>query len=287
MNIFIVFDKNDRASMNVFDKLITKERVFTKTSMRFKEEPVYFYKNTFAIINNTRSADAEKIDDDIETLLSLKPDIIIFSTVHVSRSEIPSFTAHAPGNWGEAQAGGLDRRLCISAESLIKEALKYMNEKEKPDDISSYDIIQEATHHGPSISCPCMFIEIGSTADEWENKNAGVLIADTLIHLIENIEDIIKMRYKGIFGIGGPHSCTNFMKITLNDKRYAISHVCPKHSLELLDVEMIRQAMKRSMNPSEEIVLDWKGMGAEKHRIKQILDEEGINYMKVKEFSYD
>ena len=284
--MFIVIDKNDTASMNIFQKLIDEEKVFTKSSMRFKGEPIYFYKGAYMVLNDNRSAEAEKIDYDIETMLSIRPDMVIFPTIHRSRSEIPSFSAHAPGNWGSADAGGIERKLCFSAESFIKEALIYMKSKEKNGDIGHFDVVQEATHHGPLLSCPCMFIEIGSTEKEWKNDNAGRLIANTLVYLIENAEEIKSKGYKSFIGIGGPHTCSNFMKIVLNDESLALAHTCPKHSLENLDSEMLDQAIERCSNPAELVVLDWKGMGQEKERIKDMLESKGIAYKKVKEFSY-
>ena len=287
MSIFIVIDRNDIASMNIYDKLMHEEKVFSKSSIRFKDNPVYFYKDTYLILNDKRSAEAEDIDQDIATITAIKPTMIIFPTVHRSKSGIPSFCAHVPGNWGSADAGGSEKRLCVSAEGFMKEALIHMHEKEKQKDIEHFDVIQEATHHGPLVSCPCMFIEIGSTEKEWDNDNAGRLIANTIVYLIENSKEIIDKDYEAFVGIGGPHSCSNFMKIVLNDEKLALGHLCPKYNLENLDGEMLEQAIEKSMRPSAMVILDWKGLGQEKERIKELLDDKRMRYEKVKQFSYD
>ncbi len=288
MSNFIVIDKNDTASMNIMDKLINEQKVFMKTSLVFKEEPVYFYKNTYLVINDEHSAEAEKIDDAIENITAVKPEMIIFPTVHASQSEIPSLTVHTPGNWGDADEGGLNRKLCISAEAFMKEALRHMETrvKEYPE-IKDFDIIQEATHHGPALSCPSMFIEIGSTKKEWKIEDAGRVIADTIVYLIESTEHIANTEYETAVGIGGPHSCTNFMKITFNDERIAIGHVCPKHSIGLLDKQMLEHAMQRCSRDVRHVIVDWKGLGQEKERIISLLDDMGIEYKRTKDFKYN
>ena len=55
----------------------------------------------------------------------------------------------------------------------------------------------------------------------------------------------------------------NFKKILLNTE-FAVSHVCPKYNLESLDKGMIKQAIERTYEKVEFIILDWKGLGKEK-----------------------
>ena len=286
MKIFVVIDKNDTASMNIYDKLINEEKIFLESNIKFKNNKTYFYKDSYLIMNDSKSAESEDIDKEIEYFTSIKPELIIFPTVHRSKSGIPSFSSHVPGNWNIAEAGGSDKKLCVAAESFIKESLIYMKSKDKAKDIENFDIIQEATHHGPLISVPCMFIEIGSTEKEWTNQNAGRLIASTIIHLIENKTEILNKNYKSFVGIGGPHSCSNFMKIVFNDDELALGHLCPKHSLEYINEHLIEEALEKNINSSNLVILDWKGMGQEKQRIVNILNNKNIKFMKVKDFSY-
>lgn len=148
--------------------------------------------------------------------------------------------------------------------------------------LSSFEVIQECTHHGPFLEKPCMFIEIGSSAAEWGNKDAGKVIAETIIYLIKNKPNPCKT----IFGIGGLHHTPEFSKIARRTE-YAVGHVCPKYNLENLDEEMIRQALERDFgNDGEvEVILDWKGLKAGKERILKLLDEMGIGYKKTRDLT--
>ncbi|MFW5852529.1 MAG: D-aminoacyl-tRNA deacylase [Nanoarchaeota archaeon] len=288
MNIFIIIDKNSPAANNIKDKLLHEQKIFSETGLVFKNHKVHQYRNAYLVTSPTRSVDSEKIDEDIESILSIKPDIIIFPTTHRSKSRIPSLMVHTQGNWGEAELGGLNRKICISAENFIKYALQYIvNNKHKYKDIRDFDVAQEVTHHGPIVSCPSMFIEIGSSEKEWDIDDGGRIIADTLVWLIDCTEEIINSDYITAFGIGGTHTCSNFLKIMLNDPDIAIGHVCPKYALENLDQEMIKQGMERSMKRADFIILDWKGMGEHKERILDILEEMNIPYKKTKEYKYE
>jgi D-aminoacyl-tRNA deacylase len=287
MNIVIVLDENDTASMNIKERLL-EQNIFAKTSMKFKNDLLYSYRNAYLLTNTVHSAEAENVDEDIAEITSIKPDLIIFPTVHSSQSGIPSLTVHTQGNWGIAELGGLDKRLGFAAEPFLKEGLQYMFEQQKKyPSLSEFDVIQEATHHGPVLNTPSMFIEIGSTPQEWKNSDAGKLLADTIVYLIDSSTRIQEAKYETIVGIGGTHSCKNFKKIMLFHETYALGHVCPKYALELLDETMIRQALKNSMHHATKVMLDWKGMGKEKERILTLLADMHITYERTKDFSFN
>ncbi len=287
MKIFIVIDKNSTAAVNIKDKLLNEQKVFSETSLLFKEEKVYQYKDTYLITSPIFSVESEKIDEDIEKITSIKPDLIIFPTTHTSKSGIPSLMVHTQGNWGTAELGGLNKKICISAENFVKHALKHLSIIiDKYFELKDFDIAQEATHHGPILSCPSFFIEIGSTSKEWQIAEAGRIIAETLVYLIENSEDIENEDYITAFAIGGTHTCQNFMKIILKDEKIAIGHVCPKYALQDLDKNMIQQGIERSMKRADLIILDWKGLGENKNKILSLLDEMNLEYKRTKDFKY-
>jgi len=82
------------------------------------------------------------------------------------------------------------------------------------------------------------------------------------------------------FGVGGLHYCNNFNKVQLRTN-IAIGHICPKYMLEKLDSEMILQAMSKTIPKPSFVLLDWKGLGREKQRIVNLLNELGIEYRRT------
>lgn len=291
MEIAIIASKKDPAGMNIKGNLIWQG--FKETKDRFEGNAVCALEGTSARLYTTEtdSIYCENIDKKIAEA-GFKPDIVIFATRHKSESCVKSLSVHVPGNWGRAELGGKDKELCIAPASYLKVALLRLDELVEvanksyspthpppPTSITSYEVIQECTHHGPFLETPCMFIEIGSSAAEWGNKEAGKIIAETIIHLVKNTP----AKCKTIFGIGGLHHAPEFSKIARKTD-YAVGHVCPKYNLENLDEEMIRQALERNTEKDVEIVLDWKGLKAGKERVVGLLKETGLSFRKSREF---
>lgn len=258
MKVAIICSKNDEAGVTIHNSLkdmIKSQMGDNSVSLHFiKEEPIY----------------PNNIDKDMDC------DIIIFATKHESKAGIPALSVHVQGNFGEAKMGGEAGKLCSAPVAWMKEAVKILEKKGKE---SHYEIIQEATHHGPYVETPSMFIELGSSAEEWNNPVGGKIIADTIVELLEsNIPNC-----KSAVGIGGMHHASNFKKIMLYSE-YGVGHICPKYNLEHLDKDMLQQAIAKSVPKADLIILDWKGLGEHKERIKGLIEKIGINYKKTKEF---
>lgn len=212
------------------------------------------------------SINCENIDKEITA------DVFVFATRHASSSKIPSLTVHAPGNIGPAKYGGKENTLCVAAEPYIKRCFQILKEK----NISGFEVIQEATHHGPYLEKPCFFIELGSDENGWKNKDGGKAIAETIAECFSSP----KLKYKTAIGIGGMHHSPGFAKIMMEDE-YAISHVCAKYNLQHLDENILNQMINKSMQPAEKIFLDWKGLGEHKEKIKLLAVKSGISWEKV------
>lgn len=198
----------------------------------------------------------------------IKADYFIFATRHQSSSGVKSLCVHAPGNFSDNKLGGKKNELNVSMPSFMKIALNELSKNKLKD----FEIEIEATHHGPYFKKPCMFIEIGSSEEEWKNIEAGKLIAEIILKIAEN-----KKRFKSCVVLGGGHYNQVAKKLMLNSE-YAVGHICPKHSLEFLDKNMLEQMMKRNDDKIELVVLDWKGLGKWKNKVVELLKNMKIKY---------
>jgi D-aminoacyl-tRNA deacylase len=269
----VVVSKKDPVGMNVKDYLLSGDD-FIKSDEIYEGSPIYVCKSNNSIVAtiNERTVFAENIDIDAE--------VIIFATTHRSEDKRQIFSCHSPGNWNTALLGGKDRELSICPANVLKRAymlLKQMNHS-NANAPTGFEVTMECTHHGPYIKKPCIFMEIGSTEIEWQNKRAAEMLAEAIIKLCS--EQIPPQ--KSVFGIGGTHYCSSFMKVN-DSSTIAVGHICPKHMLPFLDNEMLLQALERTIPKAELVLLDWKGLGGEKQRIIALLNELGINYQKTKE----
>ncbi len=145
----------------------------------------------------------------------------------------------------------------------------------KLNNLEDFEVTLECTHHGPYLEKPAMFIEIGSSLQQWQNKEAGKIIANAIINILKK-----ENNYKTAFGIGGPHYCNNFNKI-MERSDIAVGHICPKHMLQFLNKEMILQAIEKIKEKTDFVLLDWKGLGTEKARIAGLLDEMNIKHKRT------
>ncbi len=267
MKVAVVFSERDIASVNIRKQLLA--------SYGFQESGGCFRAAVGGVggINEVSvySFDREMIHlDGIDK--GMDADVLIFASKHVSKAGIDAFTVHIPGNWGKAEFGGVDRLLCTAPAELMKTAFVQLQGNSM-----GMEVIQEATHHGPCIEKPCMFIEIGSNENMYKNEEAGKIVADAIMGAIK---DKGSNRIKSAVGIGGQHHCPNFRKVMLNTD-IAVGHVCPKYALESLDEEMLRQAMEKTLPKAGMVVLDWKGLGSDKERVKKLLNETGIDYLRT------
>lgn len=237
----------------------------------FEDAPVYLINDNANLYTiKQKHIFAENLDKRINA------DFFIFATTHASREGVHSLSCHIPGNWGKAELGGKDGELCIAPALMLKKAyleLKKFSEK------LDYEVTLEVTHHGPYLEKPTMFIEIGSSQEQWSNKEAGKSIAETIMKLV-NREELENQRIA--FGIGGPHYCANFNKV-LERTDIALGHICPKYALQDLNERIIKKAISKTYEKVELVLLDWKGLGTEKQRIANMLNKLGISYKKTEQ----
>ena len=248
MNKFaIIISKKDKAGMNIYENLKELE----------------IPSNVKVYLREKESIDNEDIDEEIDA------EYFIFATKHQSEAKVKTLCVHAPGNFLKNEAGGKEKELNWSMGNFMKRALIKLSELNTLED---FEIAFEATHHGPFLKKPCMFIEIGSSEEEWGIKEAGKLIARVILDVVKNEE-----KFKGCIVLGGGHYNQVGKKLMLNSD-YAVGHVCPKYHLENLSEDMLKQMIERNDEKVELVILDWKGLGKEKERIKNLLEKLKIKY---------
>ncbi|MEA3329679.1 MAG: D-aminoacyl-tRNA deacylase [Nanoarchaeota archaeon] len=253
MKPIIVASKKDKAGMNIVENL-------KKLGCKI---PIYLIDKE--IIN------AENIDKELDA------DFIVFASKHQSEKEVSTLTVHPIGNWGEANFGGISNKISLSNPLLLKHFFQTLFQNTKSLD---YKISLEATHHGPFIKTPSLFIEIGSTEKQWEDKTAGKIIAQTIIKSVASFKE---QNLKIAIGVGGPHYCPNFNQIQLQDK-YAISHIIAEYVLPLNE-KMIEEAIAKTVGKVDSFILDWKGMGNSEKRNKslEILKKFNLEIIRTKD----
>ena len=264
----IVASKKDKAGINITTNLSQFRKNPLISSIQKQDSGFDFYLVEEEIIF-TENLDMEKIN---------KYDFIIFASKHKSEKGVKTLTVHAPGNFRNADLGGEMGKVCKSSALFQKQIFEKLRKNAEEHNLK-YDVTLESTHHGPLINKPCIFIEIGSSENEWVNRKAGFIIAKTISEIIQEFKE---NPYNEIaIGIGGPHYCPNFNKIQLNSN-IAISHVIPQYVFPLTE-EMIKEAIEKTEEEIDLALLDWKGLGNAEQRqeVLDILDKLYVRYEKT------
>lgn len=252
----IIASKQDRAGINITTQLSQFKKNPLLSSMGDKPSFDFYLREEEIICDE--NLDHEKIN---------RYDFIIFASKHQSEKNEKTLSIHAPGNWSKVEYGGKEKKICSTSAIFQKQMFEKLNENAKKFNLKDYQLTLEATHHGPLINKPCVFIEIGSTENEWRDPKAGFVIAETISKTIETFKE---NPYNEVaIAIGGPHYCPNFNKIQLNSN-LAISHIVPQYILPINE-EIVQEAINKTEEEVDFLLIDWKGLGNAEQR-NQVLE---------------
>jgi D-tyrosyl-tRNA(Tyr) deacylase len=170
-------------------------------------------------------------------LLARRP-TLVFPSIHRSEKNVPCLTVHPLGNPGEsAEVGGRARSLVPADPLRMAAALRALAERGAAAGLSA---TFEATHHGPELELPGMFVEIGYGTEPAPPPAAVAVLADVLPMLEPSTDDRIAL------AVGGGHYAPHFTDLVLK-RRWAFGHILSRHSLGSLDARTARTALDLSL----------------------------------------
>ena len=153
---------------------------------------------------------------------------VIFPSRHVAASGQPSLTVHpivvmyhgvdeeVPFGGKPGSAPPPNTRLGPWFRELL--AIDVQNIRD------TFEISLEVTHHGPWLNAPSLFIEIGSTPNEWPDEAAAELLADVIwrgLGLDGNTgiggwDEETNRGEKVVVGLGGGHYAMRLCSVAAN-----------------------------------------------------------------------
>jgi D-aminoacyl-tRNA deacylase len=274
-SILLVASNRDIASLNIRNQILGHYQ-FKKTSETFLDNPTYEAnlgnKAVKLVTLQEESIRAQNLSDSFVNL-----ELVVFISRHSSVSGTPTLSVHTPGNLGEAEFGGLPRKVSVSPAGAMRDALIVMK-KLKDEMRLAYEVSYECTHHGPSLNVPTMFAELGSSPEHWKDQKAAEAVAHAAISAISSFGE---SKVPAVLGIGGQHYNAKFTRLAL-EENVAFGHMIPKYALPYVDSKIIKQCIAQTLERVESVLLDWKGIkGEDKPTLLQSLREIGIPFSKV------
>ena len=266
LRMMIVYSKQDIASENAANSL--REAAGFSELGSIKGHAVYGSEGVRMLELDTAMVDAGFLDDIVET------DLLVFLSKHRSEKGVASFTVHAEGNWsGKADLGGVPRQLSYSSPARMLAVLAAL----KRAGTDGLDVVYEATHHGPLLVTPSMFIEVGGNDGVIADKRFAAVLANAAKEAL--VEKRAQEFDTVAVGIGGMHYSQKFTRLALEGK-YAFAHIMPKYYVA--ETGMLAQAFTRSDMKPEKAVIEWKSINAaERDSVIRGLGELGIDYDRV------
>lgn len=193
----------------------------------------------------------------------------IYLSRHSSVRQIKSLTVHYTGNVSKEKAYGANpRELSKTYPPLAKTIILNIRKFAKELCVNNvYEIIYEATHHGPTnLDKPLIFVEIGSSSNEWKNRRAAITIAKAVLYSLKDVE-----KYKsclGAIGIGGGHYSRKHTEYCFKTE-VCYSHIFSKHVLNMVDNEILKQALSKTLYPISQVIIEKKGA---KSSLKKLIE---------------
>ncbi len=219
---------------------------------------------------------------------NLTPDLIIFASRHTSKTARPAFLAHTTGNWvNNADFGGKPQDLSKTSALLHKAGVESLREQIEKFNIPDFSLDMEVTHHGPTtLDIPLIFMELGSSKQEWLIKEAGELTANAIVNTVFKYLDFKEDNTQQVgLGFGGTHYAPNFNRLITNHN-IALSFICPKYYIQELNERLIRMMIDNTLEKIDYFVVDWKGTNSQdKKHLIPLLEEFNIPVRKTRSFS--
>jgi len=272
VSVICFCSQNDLAAQNIKSHLFRLYH-FTETSDTYDSHPIHQLDQLSIVTIEKDSIYADNLDEQFSA------DLFIFASRHKSTAFKPALLTHIPGNWADAELGGKPSTLCIAPPSAMKIALHSLLSEQRRLGLTDWACGLEATHHGPLIeSTPVLYVEIGSTEQEWQNPIAAEIIAHTIITVAQQFQT----SFPAVLGFGGPHYCPGFTRLN-TETQYAVSHVMPKYHLDDVSESLIAHAIQRSHPTPTYAALDWKGMkGDQRDQVTTIAENLGLKVNRIR-----
>lgn len=262
MTIVIISSTEDEAGTNIKNALLNLEKWDTINT--FCDQPVYQHqslKELYVVTITDKTIIHEGLEQELYEKIQLSPSQFIFISRHRSKSGEPTLSTHPIGNYAEALFGGKNRSITPSMPRLMTALLHEMKIKATENGLP-HEITYEVTHHGPYLTKPTLFAEVGSTLEEWKKKKPARVVAEALLTVLHDkkYEQEYSKKIPVLVGIGGGHYAPRFTTVALK-KDVSFGHMIPSYHVKPgnIDKEMLEKTLQETPDVSG-VYLDRKAL---------------------------
>ncbi len=262
-----MLSSEDVAAVNILSRL--------KESYGFKErgsEKIYSWNWVDLVVVDEPILYADK------AVASVKADMIVVISKHVSEGGRRCLLVHSTGNWGEKTVyGGMPYTLSMTSAQLVYKAVHACKAAVENNRLKDVEVGIEATHHGPYSEKPLIFVELGSGEKDWKDLKMAETAAEACVEIFRQN---IKSPSNNAIGFGGGHYARDVLKVILSEEM-AVGHIASKYHFPLPE-RMVVQAVEKTLEKPSKALVDWDGLRSE-HReaLVKVLKEIGVEVVRV------
>tara|TARA_B100000945_G_C20418538_1_gene616485 strand:- start:1277 stop:2209 length:933 start_codon:yes stop_codon:yes gene_type:complete len=308
MVTLLLASNKDKASMNIYSEVLELNGWGDTQEYSHGRVTINSISDVELLLINQLHIWADGIDLKHQEITSSDVDEVLVLSRHVSSSETPAITLHAIGVPGgaphgmKAESGGVNGKVSPPSTRFAElfRTMKRVATDKKLD--QKYDLTMETTHHGPLLDSPTLYLEIGSTEEQWSDKEAARVWAET-ISLCLGIEGE-GIRWDGcgdvMIGFGGGHYAPRH-KAVISESDVWLGHILASYSLDFgksiegQDIPGVWQHSVKTAVESTRIAfpggnvfahLDRKSFKSwQRNAISQLLSELGIPILRGKQIT--
>ncbi|MGZ4905397.1 MAG: D-aminoacyl-tRNA deacylase [Halobacteriota archaeon] len=259
MAIAIICSDIDKASENI------KRRLFELApwDLCLPEKRVWRYKHFQLLEVKGRFVDHNELYRDVTA------DLLIFASRHQSEvRQDPLITVHYTGDICEEAGYTNSNSLARAAPSALKQLAISLQQ------YATVEVLMEATHHGPyALKTPSLFVEIGSSLQEWIRRDLGTIVAQAVLDLDPKFA---RRQCATAVGFGGPHYAVRHTDVLLRTD-VCFGHVFSTHQLCCLTEKRISEAFDKSN--AQFAYFDKKSAGKHKKPIEHMVYTLGYDVL--------
>jgi len=286
MTVLIISSTIDPASANIKKSLL--EQSIWDESGTFNGNAVYYHsimKDVMIVTISDSKILHENLDKEVKDALGTEPEQAIFISRHTSKTGKPTLTVHPIGNYGKAEFGGKSKILTNTSPHLMTHLLRLLKKNAKQAKLY-HKVCFEATHHGPYLDIPTLFIEVGSNEEEWKKQEPAAVVAKSVLELLDSYhyEEDFSDEMVVLLGVGGGHYAPRFTDVAL-EKKAAFGHMIPMYQIDAgnIDDEMFEQALQKTPNVKGAYIHKKSMKKSQVTEFKNIFEKKGIPVISSKE----
>jgi len=251
ISVLIVSSNQDLASTNIKKGLLIQSEWDEIDTLY--DNPVYensSMKDIIIVTINDSKIKHENLEKEILEKLDIKLKLAIFVSRHRSKTGSPTLTTHPIGNFAEAKFGGKPKTLVESSPILMTQVLRVIKKNAMQAKLY-HKICFEVTHHGPYMNIPTLFVEVGSSEEEWKKQEPANIISKSILETLSifNYKEEIIDDIPVLIGIGGGHYAPRFTDVALG-KNVAFGHMIPTYQIDSgnINEEIFEKTIKATPN---------------------------------------